>query len=84
MKQAESKRCRLCGSKQSVQVHHIEWNPDHNSPENQIYLCKWHYDFIRENGYLSRRELELWKSHTKPAWPYWFSPRRTYQAELSI
>jgi len=39
-KPAGPRRCALCGSRQNVDVHHLDGNEDHGDPANLIFACR--------------------------------------------
>lgn len=39
------KRCVVCGEEYIVEVHHLDENPNNNSPENLIPLCPTHHQY---------------------------------------
>lgn len=56
------KECRICGSTDKIQVHHIDGNHKNNEIINLVYLCcKCHqtiaHEIIRNNGRFASRKL---------------------------
>lgn len=39
------KKCVVCGEENIVAVHHLDENPENNSPENLIPLCPTHHQY---------------------------------------
>jgi len=40
IKKRDNNQCQLCGAKQDLVIHHIDYNKENNEPTNLITLCK--------------------------------------------
>ena len=54
----QDRECFLCGSKENIEEHHVDWQHRNNRSGNQIPLCKRCHVELHTVGFLSREELE--------------------------
>jgi 5-methylcytosine-specific restriction endonuclease McrA len=50
--------CHLCGSRDRLHRHHIDWNHHNNTPSNLTLVCQACHVMLHKVGYLDREELD--------------------------
>jgi len=53
----ECASCGLCGSRQGLHRHHLDWDHSNNSPSNVIVVCQRCHTELHEIGYITREQL---------------------------
>ena len=52
------RECYICGSRENLHRHHIDWHHNHNVPSNIVILCQRCHALIHGGtGYMSLEEL---------------------------
>ncbi len=67
------KKCYICGSKQSIHLHHFGWHRTHNKLSNRVFLCARCRGEVHKIGYLSLEELNDIREKVKAREPERFT-----------
>ena len=61
IREIDNHRCRLCGIRAKLYVHHIDLDREHNTDDNLISLCaKCHFGKVHHNRYKDDKEAQQW------------------------
>ncbi|MEO7667444.1 MAG: hypothetical protein ABIU97_10490, partial [Dehalococcoidia bacterium] len=73
--QRESAQCFMCGDRQNLNEHHIDWNRSHNRPENKVALCQRCHSICHNSGVNNIKEIRDMRRAVERAAPDRFKPR---------